>query len=460
VQPTTEKTTEEQSTSQPTNPLETGSVTSPSLGGTDSAMPPSQPQQVPGTPLPVDPPKRSKKKWLILILLVLLVAGSIYPIMALTKKGTKTPTPSAQPVVSTASSQKKPYLFITDYQTKNVTLTDSSGKKIYSTSVNGVPTFVASSPGKQVFLSSYDNNTQITTYTLLDKDGKAVPVNQSVQKTLSNKSYINKTFAMLADNIVLAAVCTSASPANACQVLQLNITSGEQKTLLEISSPSRFTTGESIFDFVGNSSDHKLGYLLVGGPTKLGNADEALYSFDPATSQAQSVSEFPKDRSVENLSVSPDDKKLIYSSQTSNAEAVNIYTVNIATKKENSANWDKNISGGSYSFVWSPDNSKVSLLGNKLVTGQVSSIGPLTLAYLDFAQNKITNLQTIEDSDHQEIQKLYWLNNTTLVYGIDTTTAYHDFTNSTGQVYKQSLSANTGTKVNAPAGHLIQLLLW
>jgi hypothetical protein len=455
MQPTLEKPTQ-QTTNQP-NELPSSMS---NLSEAFSAQPPSQPpaEQLPMPP--VEPPKKSRKKWLILLLLVILIAAAVVPILMLSKE-TKNPAQKAKTTPPpTAAASKTPYLFITDYQERKVILADSSGKQIYSTDVSGTPTFEASSPGKQVLLSSYDNNTQVTTVTLLGKDGKVVAISPSAQKILTDKNYLNRTFAMLEDNVVLAAVCTSAgSKDNTCKILKVDLLTGDQKVLLETTAPSAFTTGESIFNIVGKTGDNKAIYLQADGPTKLGASESAVYSFSPSDSKAALVYEFPKDRSVENLSISPDGKKLIYDGQNSNATSTTIYTVGIAGKKENSINWDKNISGGAYPFVWAQDNNKVSMVGFQTVTGQVSSIGPITLAYIDFGKNKLTELQTIQDSAHQNIQRLYWRDNSTLLYGADTSTAYHDFSNSTGQVYTQALTAKNSTKLNAPAGHLSSVIL-
>jgi hypothetical protein len=458
MQPTIEKTKPE--TTNPSSELLTSMSNLNEAFEPGSSTPPPTP---PVQSLPIKQPKNPKKKLFILLLAVLLLAVGGAAAMVLTKNNKQTPSASSKPPAPTTSSAvKTPHLFITDHKNMKVALADSTGKQIYSTSVSAGMNFEASSPGKQIFMSSYDNNTQKTTFSLLDKEGKLVPINQAVQQVLGKKAYLNRSFVMLEDNDALEAVCEAQSTGkdNDCKILQLNLVSGDQKTLLETNVSSPFTTGESVFNFVGSSADHKLAYIQIVGPTKLSPNDQAVYSFDPTTSQINPVYVLPKERSVENLSISPDDKKLIYSTQTNNASASTIYTANIATKKENSISWDKNISGGALPFVWTQDNAKVSVIGFKQITGQVSSIGPLTLAYIDFDQNKMTTLQTIEDSAHQDIERLYWQDNSTLLYDTSVSSSYHDFTNSIDQIYTQSLSANTGTKVSAPSGRLDMVIYW
>jgi hypothetical protein len=454
-----------QTTSQEAQPVTENSSPPPNLDesfGSGSSVPPTQ-SQIP--PLSADSPKKSMKRMLILVVFILVVAGSSALALIFTKKDNASLTPASsdnttvQPISSAA---KTPFLFISNAQSHITILADANGKQIYSTPVSG--SYEAASPGKQVLVSSYDNDTQLSTFTLIGKDGKIVPINQAAQKTMGDKKNVNRTFVMLQDNIVLEAVCTNAgSKDNNCKILQINLVSGEQKTLLETTAPIPFTTGESIFNFVGNSSDNKVAYIQANGPTKLGESASAVYNFDPTSSKTTLLYEFPKDRDVENLSVSHDSKKLIYSMQgggSSSEGSATIYTVKIATKKENALIWNEEISGGAYPFVWSQDNNKVSAVGFKLVTGQISSIGPLTLAYINFEQNKITNLQTIEDSAHQNIEKLYWLDSSTLAYGIDNTNNPHNFSSSTGQVFKQDLNVKTGTVLNAPAGHLERVIFW
>jgi uncharacterized protein YpmB len=455
MQPPSENTTEQQASSA-SNPISDLPNPTPDTNSTPGQVP--QPE-TPLTPLPVEP-KKSKKKWIMLAVLVLIIGAALALVMALPKKDTTTPRQSSKAV--TATSQKKPYMLITDNQKQNIVLADASGGTIYTTKLSGYGTYLASSPNRQIFMSSYDNSSQVTTYYLVDKDGKLLQINANALKLLTDKNNVNRTFAMLEDNIVLAALCNSTTTAeNACKILQLNLITGDQKALVETNARSTFATGESTFNVIGKASDNKLIYIHVAGPTKLGSSKEALYSFNPKTSQATDIYDFPNnDRGVDNLTISPNGKTLIYDTQEGTGatdDHITIYNVDLGTKKETNVVWTKTMSGGQ-PFSWSQDSKKVAFAGFQELTGQVSNIGPLTLAYMDVSQNKITDLQTLKDSAHQSIVTLSWLNNSTLVYGLDTSTVYHDFTNSAGQIYKENLSEKTGTKLGSLSGHLIQVI--
>lgn len=413
----------------------------------------SQPQPDSINMLPVQPSKRRKKVVLIVVLFLVALAATTAFILA---------RDSSKPSAVTTSTKTAPHLVLFNDATGILTLTDSTGKTAYTSTLPRAARFVASSPNGKLLLSSYDTNTKITRLTLLGSDGSNLTINSAVDKQITDSFGAYSPIIFLNENEVAFSYCVAiqSSTNNDCKVVRANLSDGSQKTLYQATVPA-YATGDSLYYLVGISLDKQTLYLetpVVGASSS--PIPIAVESIDINTATAKQLYAAPTDRYINNLLMSPDAKKIIYDTSDLTASTSKIYIVDLASGKEVNISWGKTMPGNGWPYVWSPDNKKVTFVGNTYVNaaGPGSSTGPLGASYINTTSNTLTDLQTIDDAAHNTIRDLLWLDDTTLAYGLNTSTKDNDFSNATTAIYQQAISTKKITQMTVSAGRLLSVV--
>ncbi len=442
---------------QPENQTNTHPIKQTSDNSVNTAQTQYSPQndgQVPET-------KKNRKKVWVILAVFLIITGILSYFLLFTNNSTKNSTNGNNSVV-----QKAPHLLLFNPVDGKYTLTDKNGKKIRETqgSLGSYPQLLAASPNGQFITSLYKSSDQTYSYTLIDKDGKQQKLNSTVSNDLINRHTTLLSNVIFTDeNNILLGDCSAISNSadNNCKLIKINLLSGEENILLDTTVPQKYVTGESVFNIIGISSDQKNLYIEANGPSKLGDSNNAVYSFNLGNSSSAKVYDLPEGNLVSNLTMSQDSKKIVYDSQTSSSGAITggtIDIVDIPTGKKSNLIWSKSASSGAYPYVWSQDNSKLSIVGNEWLTGGVSSIGPLTLAYIDVNSSSLKELLTIQDSAHKMVDKQYWVDDTNLIYELQSTTSDHNFTGATSEIFKQNIITKESTKMDTSTNRLLSIV--
>lgn len=404
--------------------------------------------------------KNSRKIWVILAVF-LIVAGILLCFLLFINNSTKNSTTGNNSVV-----QKTPHLLLFNSVDGKYTLTDKNGKQIHETqgTPGSYPDLEASSPDGQFIISLYNSSDQTYTYLLIDKNGKQQKLNSTVINNLTKrgKTLLSNVVFSGEDNIVLSDCTVANSSAdNNCKIIKINLLNGEENTLLDTTVPQKYVTGESVFNIIGTSSDQKNLYIEANGPSKLGDSNNAIYRFSLGNSSSAKLYDLPESSSANNLTMSQDSQKIVYDSQAGDSGSINgatIDIIDIPTGEKSNLTWSKSASSGAYPYVWSQDNSKLSIVGNEWLTGGVSSIGPLTLAYIDVNSNTLKELLTIQDSAHKMVDKQYWVDDTNLIYELQSTTRDHDFRGATSEIFKENISTKESTKMDTSTNRLLSVV--
>lgn len=426
-------------------------------------LPPTDPPIASAPQKPFSPPKRSKKKWFFVLLSAfLIIAGGAAAYFLLNQEETKTTSRNT----NQTAGQIAPNFFYIDYNNKSLALTDGSGKELYKIPYTEAEftTYQATAPNGGILVSFY-TYTEAKGYSFISVNGKEQSLSSNAVTVL--KDSLGTTTGgrpvFIDDNNMVLTTCKYQegklqNAKNNCKLVKLNIFDGTATTIVETLTPVSTATGESIFDLLRVSDDRKQAYLRTAGPNKLGESKDTIYKVDLISNQSVQFSVLPDDNEARStLSLSPDLKKLIYKSGGS-PEATVLRVIDIASGKETKVSWKTDyITDNWDSLIWSPDSSKVLFQGNAHQEG-VSSVGPITTAYLDLGKNEIVNLQTIQDSAHNNIGYQAWLESDTIVYELSKSTLDHDFRGSTPEAYKQNVSSKKITKVSHSPGTLVQVI--
>lgn len=424
---------------------------------------PVQPDASPAAPasgglIETGPPVRKSHRllWGIAGLVVLIAAASVYLVLS----RDKTPPPTNQAALKSAApantGQTLPYLVFYDDNAKTVSMTDKTGKLLYKTAMPKADfyDYTSASPDKQLLLSAYDEASNTSSYVWLDSRGTIQTINPTAQKLMQDSNASTLSIKFIGSGAVVTASCTPATGHNnSCVLSKLDLATGTSQPLLKAKATlPAYATGESLLDMIGLSQDAKQLYLYVGGPSSLGNQQNAVFGLDLATLKLTKLYELPANRSGDNMAISSDDKHLVYDDVTGPTDS-KIYTVDLANNQEKSSDWQYSLVSNGYTFSWSPDNSKVLVVGSSFTTG-----GNVGLAVIDAASGQLTNLQTIANSALKQVQHLYWLDDRTAVYGLETTTTSNDFRGSTSSIYTVDTSTKTVSGFKAPPGYLIDAI--
>jgi hypothetical protein len=453
MQPSAEKTAEEQQTSQSANPIEAGSVISPDLGVENSAVPPTPPQQNPSAPLPIDPPKKSKKKWLMLVLLVLIIAAAIVPIFLLTLKDKNEPTSTKAVVAPVSIPVAKAHLIFADSSSKTVTVTGGNAKKEYSFTYDQhqyITLLSTDSKGNSLFITSESVSIPDPGYVLVDSKGNQKKLSDTVVAALRTTHKNGGDVLLETANAALMTNCEyqEKTKNSECKIIDLNLTDGSSKTLLDIkdSVPPRPGDTSPLFDLVQFSKDKQSVYMKVAGPTDLGKSELAFYELNLQSNKTTLMYELPSTVfAAEHATLSPDGKKVVYLLST-NGQLV-LHSVDLDSQQDAPITWKKD-EGAGYNidpamWQWSPDGVKVLL----------SEYKPAMIAYLDLSKKAVTDLVKIEDTDHYDTYHKGWIDNKTIAYAYNYSASANDFRKSQAQVNKMDITAKTPSKFASPTGY-------
>lgn len=406
-------------------------------------------------PVETSPPPPRSHRWLWALLGLLILAALLAAYLLLFKDKTAPAAKSSSVKSATASAAKPapPYLVFYDDNAKTVTMTDKSGKAIYKTVMPKADfySFVSASTDRQTLLSVYNQSSNTNNYAWLDSQGRSKTIDSAAQKSLQGSNSSTLPIKFIDSGKVATASCTEASGHNNnCVVSSVDLADGSSRQLLKMTAPA-YATGESLLDMIGLSRDGTQLYVYVGGPSSLGNQQNAVFDLDLVTLKTTKLYELPATRSGDNMTISADAVRLVYD-DVADANNSKIYTVNLATGQEQSVDWHYSLISNGYTFNWSPDNSHILVAGNNFMSG-----GNVGLAVIDVSANKVTDLTTITDSAHNQVQHIYWLDSKTAVYGLETTTTSNDFRGSTSTIHRLDTATKSTSDFQAPPGYLIDV---
>lgn len=357
---------------------------------------------------------------------------------------------------SVDSAQKTAYLLLADYSKNQAIIKDTSGKDIAKADFPYPSSYLIQhsvTPSGAV-LMSVGTGSSNETFFFANRQSKTAlskEVNQALASAVTLNGKHNIVF--INEDAALYVVCPASQT---CKLSRLNIISGKNEVVADSGvAGSPF----SPVYLIGTSGNKKSVYLRVSGANKFGSDNSALYKFDLVAKKASSIVKLPFDAG-QNLSLSPNEKRLIYKTGGLGKE-IEFKLVDLTTSKETKVTWTKSeISNLPSTFIWSPDGQRILFMASNSITrATAASDNPQKLAYLDTKDNKITELQTITKTYLNSIFYYSWLDNDNIIYEQAITAKENDFANAKKEIYKQSTESKEIYKVESSA-QFEEVLFW
>lgn len=414
-------------------------------------------------------PGGSKRKRIIVVAVILLVllggAAATY-FLAVAQDEEKVEAPAAvakRQAVATVSPNKATQIVLVDTSAKVVTVTDSSGVTkytvSYATSGKEFARAVSSSDAGDILLE-LGNYTGKPEYMLVDHTGKKLPVSQEIHTTL--ESIYNATdgsgwpaIFMRSANEALVTTCPEGDDNTySCKLTSLNLANGQSRTILSAESPSASIYGTQ-FKLHGFSSDNKVAFMYVTGPSALTSDERALVAVELTSGKV--TQKLAGNPDYTDCSLSPDTKFWLCVDQSMSAKSTFIVTEVNSTKSVKRVDWtDGQLSSGiADRWAWSADSSKMAFYGS--VRNEQNN-GPLTLSYLDVSTMKITNLKTLSDSSAETISNLTWLDDGTIIHDHNATTNPNNFIGAKVKIESIRITDKKVTQLMAPEGYVLNFV--
>lgn len=353
------------------------------------------------------------------------------------------------------SGEKNTYLLLADFSKNKAIIQDASGKAVASADFPYPSSYISqhsTTPGGAVLLS-VGGGSNHETFFFVNRQQKT-ELTKEVNQALASAVMLDGKHNIVFINEVTALYV--ACPADqTCKLSRLDINSGKNEVL------SDSGVAGSLFNpvyLLAASSDNKSVYLRVSGANKYGSDKSALYKFDLVTKKTSSTTKLPFDAG-QNLSLSPDEKKLVYKTGGLGKE-LELKLIDLATSKETKVTWNKSeIANLPAAFVWSPDGQTILFLSSASIARPTAAAdNPQKLAILDLKDNKITELQTVTKTYLNSIVYYSWLDNDTIIYE-QATAKENDFGGAKKEVYKQDIASKTVSKIEMTA-NLQEVLFW
>ncbi|HVX58273.1 MAG TPA: hypothetical protein VG964_00880 [Candidatus Saccharimonadales bacterium] len=388
-------------------------------------------------------PKRHILRAVLPLLLVVAVIIAGY-ILATDNKSGSTTSGDAHLVLDNRSQSK-------------INVTDKTGKQLYSFAypTNSYMSVEASSAQGEVLLSRVISANTFG-YTLLS-GGKNLSLPAASAKALNSAVYFGGSHQVYFtdEQDVTYASCPSGKT---CQIMMLNLLSGDSKVVADTGAKPIIPTLPTAYP-LGVSPDGKTIYVRTLAANKLGKTVYGLY----ALNQQGKVSgnwDISADADL-TPKLSPDAKQVVF--KTGSKDQTTINTLDLSLKKTHKASW----SGGQLTdltntFSWSPDSKKVLFWGSNAILPRQNPNAsfPINIAVLDVPSSKITNLQTISDSAHNQIVYQSWLDGGNIVYEQDSATQAYVFSGASSQIYQANVSKKAVSKFNNLSGNLAQVIFY
>lgn len=369
---------------------------------------------------------------IIIIVVGLLVAGPI-------KKKNATPEQAHLLLDNTAKSQ--------------LVMTDTSGKQLYSLNYPkfSYMHFEAASPNGEI-LASRGLSTKDQSYILV-VDSKAKNLPAASVKALSSAIVLDGTNQLYFtdDNNVVYVDCTKT-----CKLILLNLLSGDSRTVFDTDATPLIPQLPPVYP-LGLSADRQTVYVRTLLGNKLGKKTAAVYAVG-LNGKVSGSWDVPVEADY-TPSLSPDSQKIVYRVDDLKNKSAKVSVLDIKTGKTASAKW----TGGEIvdqpgSLAWSPDAQKVVFWGSNSILPHPdqNATFDINLAYLNAADSKITILNTVKDSAHNQISYHGWLDSGTVIYEQDSASQANTFSNAVPTIYKQNVAGGAATKFDKLSGKLLR----
>lgn len=358
---------------------------------------------------------------------------------------------------SSSGGSGNAHLVLDNKSQSKLTLNDKSGKLLYGLSYpqNSYINFEASSPKGEVLLSRVIS---ANTYSyIFAAAGKQLPLPAATTKALNSAVFVSGSHQVYFtdENDV---VYTSCPAAKSCQLMNLNILSGDVKTIIDTGAKPIIPTLPTVYP-LGVSADGKTVYVRTLTANKLGKTAAGLYALSlqgkvtGSWSLGVDADYTPK--------LSPDAKQVVF--KTGHQAQTTLNTLNLKLNKVyKTASNSGEIADLASTFSWSPDSKKVFFWSSNAILprSKIDSTFPINLAVLDVTSSKITNLQTINDSAHNQIGYHGWLDNKTVIFEQDAARQPYVFDGTSSQILKQAIDGKSATKVGSLSGNLKQVIFY
>jgi hypothetical protein len=349
------------------------------------------------------------------------------------------------------------HLVLNDTKQSKIITTDKSGKQLFSLAY---PEFSymnveAASPKGSLLLSRGIGSTSEGFVLLVNGKDQNLPAAST--KALHSAIVLNGSHQVyFADeNDLLYVTCPSGKN---CQLMNLKLDSGQTKTLADTGAKPVIATLPPVY-LLGVSPDGKTAYVRTLAANKLGKNVGGVYALNL---DGKVTNNWALDQAAGYTPrLSPDAKQIVY--KTGNKDSTSINNLNLTINKTYKAKWTGGeITSLPTAFSWSPDSKKVFFWGSDsiLPRPKADTSFDIKLAYLDIGSSKITDLQVIKDSAHNQVAYHGWLDNDNVIYEQDTTTQAYAFSNSTAAVFKQNIGSKAIAKFNNLSGQLNQVVYY
>lgn len=390
-------------------------------------------------------PKSSFHRWLPAVIAALVIIAAVVSAIVITDKN------------GGGSAPIKPaHLLFVDAKTNKITAADQNLKEQYKIAYPkySYANFEASSPkGETLFSLSIGSPASGAVFI---KDGKAQTLGDKTVQALRSSIILDSSYRAFftdEDNILMVTCPAGAS----CKLVRLDINSGGTQQILDTGAVSSSIL-PSVY-LLGVSDDGKTAYLRVMADNKLSSNKAAVYEVDLAANKVIKTHTVTTDAGY-SPALSPDKKKIVYKTTDSKGD-VAIRILDLGSGKETTAAWKKGALPNTPSlFQWSPDSQKVSFISSDsfLPRPKQDSTFPIYLAYLDIAKDTVTELQTINDSAHNNIASLGWLDTKNVVYEQDNSIQPYDYASPTVRLFKQDVSTKKISDLKVSNGQFIQIV--
>lgn len=349
------------------------------------------------------------------------------------------------------------HLVMDNQAQSKIALSDKSGKQLYALSYpkNSYINFEASSPKGEVLMSRVIS---ADTYGyIFAAGGKQLPLPDSTAKALNSATYVkgsHQIYFIDENNVVY----TSCPAGKSCALMRLNILNGDAKTIVDTGAKPIIPALPPVYP-LGVSPDGKTVYVRTLTANKLGKTAAAIYAVNMQGKVSGSwtvgvdADYTPK--------LSPDAKEVVF--KTGYKAQTTINTLDLKLNKTYKSAWNNGeIADLASTFSWSPDSKKVFFWGSNAILSRpkIDSTFPINLGILDVASSKLTNLQTINNSAHNQVGYHGWLDDKTVIYEHDTASEAYVFDGSKAQILRQDLSGKPASQIGGLSGNLKQVIYY
>lgn len=358
-------------------------------------------------------------------------------------QGQKSLTESATPKATT------PHLLFADYVNGVLSMKDSSGDTLYNLQVSKREPVALTdiSPDGEILLNFETNTAAKYGFMLVDKTGKSLQINQDALNALIANLPSPQDGIFMNDDTLVNTLCSFENnlTTNDCKLVELNLSNGQQKTLLETTVPRADVTNASASFYVMRlSADKKTAYIYTHGSTKLGS-NAGLYSYNLSTGASKFLISALGGQEL----LSPDCQELasIVADPQSSSPLATLHARNIASGTDTTTVLSSDPVDPA--LAWSPNSDK--LLYHTTDKNDVISI-------FDVNTSEVTKLQTTPNDTYHMFDNLFWIDENHITYALDVTSTPNSF--STGQTFKEDLTDHSLAALTATSStvFLVQIV--